>query len=233
MQDPSREEWLLEAAHELKTPIAIISGNLDLFEKGNEKEKKRAARIIRNTVAGMSSLVNNILYAARDGSPAGGGILEAEPFSADELIAEVREDCLVLALNKKIDIRVLKAGGPSAEIFLSVGRSRIKEILFNLISNALRHTPAGGSILLSAERMDQEKAVIKVRDTGCGIAAEEQERIFERFYRIGTDSPLSGNGLGLHLCRRIAETYGGTITVESEPGKGSAFSLILPVAAGS
>ena len=105
---------------------------------------------------------------------------------------------------------------------------QLREVIMNLLSNALRHTPRGGSISLDVRATD-DTAEVGVADTGVGIAAENIGRIFERFYRIeGGDSDVPGSGIGLYLCRQIAQNHGGTITAESVPGRGSRFTLRLP-----
>ena len=107
---------------------------------------------------------------------------------------------------------------------------KIKQILLNLLSNAVKFTPEGGRVTLTASGADAA-LVIAVRDTGVGISAEDQERIFEEFRQVGTDyaRKVEGTGLGLTLTRRFVELHGGEIVVESEPGVGSEFRITLPL----
>src|SRR5205085_1012716 len=109
---------------------------------------------------------------------------------------------------------------------------RIMQVLTNLVSNAIKHTPLGGNIVIAAREAAgrRELVEISVRDNGCGIPPEEQERIFERLYQVkaGDAATEQGIGLGLYLCRELVQLHGGSIRVESEPGKGSTFSFVLP-----
>jgi signal transduction histidine kinase len=105
---------------------------------------------------------------------------------------------------------------------------KVKQILFNLLSNAVKFTPSGGAITLAARVADGE-LVISVQDTGIGISAEDQEKIFEEFYQVGASRTQEGTGLGLALTRRLVELHHGQLTVESEPGVGSTFTVTMPL----
>ena len=105
---------------------------------------------------------------------------------------------------------------------------KVKQILFNLLSNAVKFTPRGGTVTLTTRASD-EQVVISVRDTGVGISAEDQEKIFEEFYQVGASRTQEGTGLGLALTRRLVELHHGQLTVESEPGAGSTFSVTMPL----
>jgi signal transduction histidine kinase len=158
-------------------------------------------------------------------------------------LRETHEDCLLLAEDKGIRLLLELDEGAEDDIFVRGNRDRLKEVLFNLISNALKHTPCGGTIALRAERTCGHGIVaarITVEDSGCGVAPESLPHIFERFYRI-ENRPLAfaegdvqpsaelSHGIGLNICREIVETHKGTIVVESEPGKGSRFIISLPL----
>jgi signal transduction histidine kinase len=115
----------------------------------------------------------------------------------------------------------------------SVGRleadeRKVKQILFNLLTNAVKFTPAGGQVTLAASVVD-DQIEISVRDTGVGITAEDQERIFEEFYQVGRAKTQEGTGLGLALTRRLVELHHGRLSVESELGVGSTFTVMLPL----
>jgi signal transduction histidine kinase len=105
---------------------------------------------------------------------------------------------------------------------------KVKQILFNLLSNAVKFTPSGGKVTLAARAADGQ-VVISVQDTGIGISAEDQEKIFEEFYQVGASRTQEGTGLGLALTRRLVELHHGQLTVESEPGVGSTFTATMPL----
>ena len=122
----------------------------------------------------------------------------------------------------------------SAEVANDVGtieadERKVKQILYNLLSNAVKFTPDGGRVDVSV-RADNGDARVEVRDTGIGVAAEDQERIFEEFRQVGRERSREGTGLGLTLTKRFIELHGGRIWLESTPGKGSTFSFTLPIA---
>jgi signal transduction histidine kinase len=105
---------------------------------------------------------------------------------------------------------------------------KVKQILFNLLTNAVKFTPGGGKVTLAASAAG-DQVVISVRDTGIGISADDQERIFEEFYQVGASRTQEGTGLGLALTRRLVELHHGELSVESEPGVGSTFTVTLPL----
>ena len=121
----------------------------------------------------------------------------------------------------------LGAQGLDEPVWVMGNPALIEGLVSNLVDNALRYSPRGGSVELRARR-DAESVTFEVRDSGPGIAAEHQAQLFERFYRV-PGSPTGGAGLGLYICREIVEAHGGHIGVESEPGKGAGFWFTLPV----
>jgi signal transduction histidine kinase len=117
--------------------------------------------------------------------------------------------------------------GPSVGS-LEADERKVKQILFNLLTNAVKFTPAGGQVTLAASVVD-DQIEISVRDTGVGIGADDQERIFEEFYQVGRAGTQEGTGLGLALTRRLVELHHGRLSVESELGVGSTFTVMLPL----
>ena len=241
-----RAEFISNISHELQTPIAILRGNVEVLQSGRATDAERATaeRVIVSTLDGMSRLIGNVLESAK--LKFSKKILYEQEIAVGALLRETHEDCLLLAEDK--GIRLLLEIDESAEDDISVcgNRDRLKEVLFNLISNALKHTPCGGTIALRVERVGSHGTVaagaacITVEDSGCGIASEELPHIFERFYRIENNSlafaegdvPPSAepsHGIGLNICREIVETHKGTIMAESAPGKGSRFIISLPL----
>jgi len=238
-------EFITNISHELQTPIAILRGNVELLRRRSitDAERASAERVIITTLDGMSRLVGGVLEGAKIRFSE--NTAHEEFVAVDALVREVYEDCVLLAENEGIRFSVHVDGFNGESVAVFGDRHRLKEVLFNLISNALKHTPCGGAIALRVER-GESAARIVVEDSGRGIAPEALPHIFERFYRIenhavaladGTGAmpraPVPSTGIGLNICREIVEAHHGTILAESEPGKGSRFVVQLPVASGA
>ncbi len=214
----TQEQFLVDISHELQTPIAILEGNLELAESSPAQHMGSSLRVMRDTLDGMSHLVSNFLETARLNFSK--NKFQKERFDVGELVRDVYEDCFALTEAKRVRVSC------SVNVAPIVGDKRkIKEVVLNLMSNALKHTKAGGEITLSAQRNGDFVEII-VRDTGAGISAENIPHLFERFYRI-PGSGVRGNGLGLNICREIIELHGGTISVTSVIGEGSSFVIRL------
>lgn len=231
-----QSKFLVEIAHEFQTPIAILKGNILILSEpsvpANERrhtEQANAIYVATTTLDRLSRLVTNLLDIARLNFSK--DKLRRQPVDIANLITTVRDDCAILAEDKNVSL-MLVSKDPSAAIFVASDRDKLKEVLLNLLSNALKYTPAGGTISITADvHAEDQEAEIVVADTGSGIAVDKLPRIFERFYRIeSAQHPAeSGIGLGLHICRQIVEAHGGTIVAESQPGKGSRFIIHLPL----
>ena len=239
----ARAEFLSNISHELQTPIAILRGNIEVLQNGcaTSAERASAERVVVSTLDGMSRLIGNVLESAK--LRFSKKILYEQEIAVEALLRETHEDCFLLAEDKGICFSVEGSVNGEGEDGLAVcgNRDRLKEVLFNLISNALKHTPRGGAIVLRAERVGAAARII-VQDSGRGIAPEALPHIFDRFYRIenhslsladGDASPPPAepsHGIGLNICREIVEAHNGTIIAESERGKGSRFIISLPLA---
>ncbi len=235
-----RAKFISDISHELQTPIAILRGNVEVLQRRSitDAERATAERVILTTLDGMSRLIGNVLLSAK--LKFSKKISFQEDVAIGALLCETREDCLLLAEDKGIrllleieDYDVIADG----YLFVRGNRDRLKEVLFNLISNALKHTDVGGAITLHAAR-SADMVRVMVEDSGTGIAPKDLPHIFERFYRIEGDAAsaghaMPGTGIGLNICREIVEAHGGRITAESELGKGSRFIISLPLSAPS
>ncbi len=216
----AQSKFLADISHALQTPMAILRGNVEILEQCAPARVRGVTRIIAATLNSMARLVASILESAR-WQFAQDKLCMAD-IAVEALLREVYEDCSVLAEDK--GIRLISSCGAGMTI---VGdKDKLKEVLFNLISNALKHTDPGGMVSL-AGREDGAAAEIAVTDTGCGIPEDRLQDIFERFYRID-GAGVAGTGIGLHICRQIVEAHGGAITAESEVGKGSCFAVRIP-----
>ncbi len=222
-------------SHDLKNPLGAADAHAELLEtgiKGPLAEEQRASlRAIRRSVRSTVRLIDDLLHLAR----AERGEVPVEPEEVDfaSLVAEIAEDTRseAEAHGLRLELRL-----PEQPVHGRTDPRRAREVLGNLLTNAIRYTPAGGTVQLSLQplpplgRRRGAGARISVSDTGPGIARDDRERIFDEFERIGRDGP--GSGLGLAISREMARLLGGDIELESEVGRGSTFSLVLPAGDG-
>ncbi len=233
-----KSEFLANMSHELRTPLNAIIGFSELLQDQtfgplNQKQERYMGNIL-NSGKHLLALVNDVLDLAK--VEAGKMELHPDKFAPRELINEVFESLASLASKKQISLAThLGTTTHKPEPVITADRGRIKQILYNLLSNSLKFTPDGGSVEISTivqRRNGADWIELSVTDSGIGIKPEDHERIFEEFQMV--DSTLSkrqqGTGLGLALSRQLARLHGGDIKVESEFGKGSTFTVILPVA---
>ena len=226
-------EFTADASHELRTPLAIAQGeaSLALREDRTKDEYRTALEAVSGQISKASSLISRLLFLARSDDR-----LELNMAETDlaALLNEVASDAQVLCDQKGITLQLDVAGPPSSATKIAVRADpvRLRELFLNLLDNAVRYTPGGGTITVSLRR-DGSWARAAVRDTGVGIPAEHLSSIFKRFYRVDKSRSRSegGAGLGLAISQRIAEVHGGRIEVESELGKGSVFTVFLPLTA--
>ena len=220
-----QREFLADASHELRGPLMVIRGNLDLLRLGIPEDERRASvREASEEIERLSRLASDLLFlAATDAAE----VLEQEPVRLNEIVTGAWERGR-LADGGLHDIR-LGANDPCEVIG---DRTRLEQLAWNLVENALRYTPPGGSVELQLLR-DGDKARLVVSDTGAGIAQEHLPRIFERFYRVDKARSRAdgGTGLGLAIVKSVAETHRGSVAVSSVPGRGTTFTVTLPVQA--
>ena len=223
-----KADFLNLAAHELRGPLTVIAGYLSMIEDGTLKPGpmlNQALRPLRAKADDMNRLINQMLEVARLDQ----GSLEIvrEPHDLRRLVSKA-VDAQMLPPH---GLHRLQVDAASDEVPVVVDAARVKLILDNLLSNAVKYSPSGGEITCRTWARDGT-ALVEIRDQGVGIAPEDQPRLFRRFGRIsgrGLDH-LPGIGLGLYLSRQMALLHGGDIVVDSAPGKGSRFVLILPLA---
>jgi signal transduction histidine kinase len=222
-----KSEFLANMSHELRTPLNAISGFSQVLRKQllgeiNEKQAEYLDDVLASA-RHLLSLIDDVLDLAK--VEAGQIELEVMPFSLREALERgvviVRERAL------REEVRITLSSDPGVDTVTGDER-RIRQVLFNLLSNAVKFAPAGSSVNVAAARVDGEVRV-SVRDSGPGIAVEDQVRIFEEFQQAAAGKEQrEGTGLGLALSRRLVELHGGHIWVDSEVGKGSTFVFTLP-----
>jgi signal transduction histidine kinase len=224
----ARKVFLSTVSHELKTPLTIISGFVDLLKDnagGNlDEEQVETLGIIRRNASRLSLLINDMLDITR--LDAGTFRVDPVDFDAIELVEEVSASFQGILEEK---VQALAMDCPGQPIWLRADRNRIAQVVSNLISNASKYSPQGSEIRLSCA-VTGERLEISVRDRGIGISPKDQQKLFTPFFRVDNEETrkVSGTGLGLVIAKSIAELHGGEIALESAPGEGTTVRLKLP-----
>jgi two-component system phosphate regulon sensor histidine kinase PhoR len=222
-----RSEFLGNVSHELRTPLFSLQGFLETLLDGaiddpsvNREFLEKAHRHAQR----LNLLLNDLIEISRIES--GEMQMSVRSFPIQDFLEHMVEEMRPQAEQKSLTLR-LADGIPSDEQAFG-DRDRLKQVMVNLIDNAIKYTDAGGSVTLSAE-CGGDRCAICVADTGIGIPEEHHSRIFERFYRVDKDRSreVGGTGLGLAIVKHIVEAHGGRIAVASRPGKGSEFRFTL------
>ena len=219
-----RTDLISDIAHELRTPLSNIRGWLEATQDGvSEADDALVASLLEEAM-----MLHHIVDDLQDLAMADAGTLRLhpEPVSVPDLLAQVRAAHGARADQAQVTLSVLSAGEPE----LLADPVRLRQMVDNLVTNAVRHTPAGGTVTASC-RTDGGDVVIEVADTGSGISAEDLPHVFDRFWRAekSRSRQTGGSGLGLSIVRKLAEAHGGTVTATSTLGTGSTFVLRLPV----
>jgi two-component system OmpR family sensor kinase len=216
------QRFSADASHELRTPLTIMRGEIEvaLRRKRIPAPTRELLTSIHDELIRLSSIVESLMTLIK--SESGRLSFQFDDVSLDALIREVAEDALVLAAPKKINVEIgevecLKVRGDAA---------RLRQLLLNLVENAVKYTPEHGAVSLALTKVGTN-AAIRVGDTGIGIPKKDLQKIFDRFYRVQADG--SGSGLGLAIAKWIAEAHHGSIEVTSREKKGSTFTVLLPL----
>jgi two-component system phosphate regulon sensor histidine kinase PhoR len=222
-----RKDFVANVSHELKTPLTSIQGFIETLQNGALENRETAYKflnIIQLESDRLSRLINDILSLSELESGKGSKLIEK--INLVEIVQETLEMMKSYAKTKQISIGSVFACNP---IWIQANRDRVKQMLINLIDNAIKYTLEGGSVTVLVEELG-DKVVLRVRDTGIGIAKEHIPRIFERFYRVDKSRSRSqgGTGLGLAIVKHIILSMKGRIEVSSELGKGSEFIIHIP-----
>jgi two-component system, OmpR family, phosphate regulon sensor histidine kinase PhoR len=224
-----RKDFVINVSHELRTPLASIQGYTETLLDGaidDPEHNLRFLGIIRHNAERLARLTADLLTLSRIEQKR--QKFEFYPHDANHLIHDAVQLMSPLAEKKSIALAELPVDGP-AEVCCD--DEAVSQILSNLMDNAIKYTPEGGTITVGARRLDAVYMELSVRDTGAGIPAEDLPRLFERFYRVdkARSRELGGTGLGLSIVKHLVAAHNGTIRVESEPQRGSTFYFTLPV----
>jgi signal transduction histidine kinase len=222
------QQFSADASHELRTPLTIMRGEIEVALR-NQRMSKQARELLmsmNDELVRLSSIVESLMILVK--SDTGRLVFNMQPVDLDEFIHQLFEEAKVLAETKKIKVKLER----SEALRINGDAARLKQLFLNLIDNAINYTQMHGVVTLSLTK-ENGNAVLTVKDNGIGIPRKDQSKIFERFYRVerssGNVEYTSGSGLGLPIAKWIAEAHNGSIEVRSKEGKGSTFTIQIPV----
>ena len=220
-----RKRWMSDMAHELRTPLAIITGELEAMSDGIRPLDKEQLGSVREEVKHLSALVDDLHKLVLTDS--GALAYKMRTVDLDELVQLVNGSFKGRLADKELE---LTYKGPRRRISMQGDEQRLRQLLTNLLDNAVRYTNAGGNIIIGL-KTDQQQAQLTISDTAPGANAEECERLFERLYRLESSRNRNsgGSGLGLAICRNIVNAHGGQITAEPGPDGGLLITTTLPL----
>ncbi len=216
----TQKNFIADASHELRSPLTVIQGNLDLLKRNlREEDRRESLRALEAETSRMSKVVSDLLVLAEldSGQPE-----RQDSVSLHEMLLDAQARARQLAGNRQVVV------GRQEDLWVKGNADKLEQVLSNLVDNALKYTPDGGTITLSLFQ-NGDWACLAVADAGIGISAEDLPHIFDRFYRVdkARSKASGGTGLGLAIVKGIVERHGGRVTVTSEPGKGSTFTVWL------
>jgi len=219
--DAERKRLTADITHDLSTPLQIISGYIEMYENGDVSLNPRQLGIIKTELENLRRLVGDLTMLTQ---AEGGGVeILLSPVAPNQLLEQIAQAFHPIASQQGVDLRLDLDETP---VMINVDEGRMLQVLKNLMENALRHTPAGGTVTLASKVGEQVE--LSVADTGDGISAEDLPLIFERFYQ--TDKARTGSkgkmGLGLAICKALVELQGASIKAES-PGLGQGTRITI------
>ncbi len=221
-----QKQFVSDVAHELRTPLSIMTGEMEVTLRQDRtiSEYKQALTSGKEETDRLINLVENLLFLARVDQ--GKRAVEFEKVDVTDLIGSVIASLQAESANKGISLHFKSEAEPT---FAWGQPSMLRHLFFNLIHNAILYTPAEGNVWISL-LANKQSTRVEIKDTGIGISPQDQEKIFDRFYRVDhSRSHIKGYGLGLAICKSIVELHHGRITVHSALGQGSTFTVILPI----
>ena len=225
-----KEEFVFVASHELRTPVTAMKGYLSMVTSGEagpvSPQVMDMLKQVSTSNERLMRLVEDLLQVAR--SEAGRLTIEVAPIHIGEQVLGVLKELEPLAKEKNIVVGY----APNPELpIVSADPSRVKEVLINLVGNAIKYTPAGGKVIIN-HQLQEGQLVTNIKDNGIGMSREEQQKLFQKFYRVKNSNTknIQGTGLGLFIVKEIVEKMNGKIWVASESGQGSIFSFSLQLA---
>ncbi len=222
----SRSEFTANVTHELKTPLTSIKGFTDMILSGivtDPEDERRFLSMIGMEADRLIQLINDVLKLSELES-----VAISQPSETAEILATAN-DVADLLRPTAGDVTITVTG---SEQWANISPNRLRDLIINLVSNAVKYNVPGGSVTVTAERAEGDMVRLRVKDTGIGIPEEDQPRVFERFYRVdkGRSKKAGGTGLGLAIVKHTTALYGGKIDLKSQPGVGTEITITLPEA---
>ncbi|MDR1116998.1 MAG: HAMP domain-containing histidine kinase [Oscillospiraceae bacterium] len=219
-----RQDFISNVSHEIQSPLTSIGGFAKLLKNDSlsPEQRKHYADIIETESNRLSSLSENLLKLSNLDN-------NKIPLNKADLKLDKQIESIVLTLEPQWSAKNINLEADIQKCAINGDRDLLSQVWINLLNNAIKFTPENGEITISLAEENGD-VIVKIIDTGLGIAPEDKAHIFERFYKAdkSRDRSFGGNGLGLSIVKKIVELHGGSITVESEKGKGTTFSVILP-----
>ncbi len=222
----SQNQFIQDASHELKTPIAVARTNIEVIEMDENpppEDYRKLVEVLKMNTERMNQLSEKLLLLSKNQQQ----IAEYSIINVNSLIGDILKEIDAYARNKNIE---LVFDAPAEELLIEGDYFAIKQAFTNLIDNAIKYNRPGGCVRISTHK-DGQNVVITVEDNGIGISEEDQKHIFDRFFRVDKSRSRAqgGTGLGLAIVKEIIESHKGTVSVKSEPGAGSVFTITLPL----
>ena len=223
-----QKQFAADASHELRTPLAVVMASADLLLADpsiKEPFLRQVLEDLKSEVKKMTNLVSDLLMVARSDNNA--LKFKIQRLDLTEILKQVIRTMTPIA--EKKDIRL--AGENFTKVMINADEQKIKQLAIILVDNAIKYTPEGGAVLIRFEKVDNVRAVFSVMDSGIGIAPEDLDKVFERFYRVdkARSREMGGNGLGLAIAAEIVKLHDGKISVASKLGEGTKFTVELKV----
>ncbi len=220
----SQKQFVSDASHELRTPIAVLQGYVNMLDRWGKEDKavlEEGISAIAQETASMKELVESLLFLARHDKKT--LLLEMEAFDPGEVVAALHREAKMVSPNYTFILN------PLEHCIITADKNMLKQVMRVLCDNAVKYTPAGGTITLGVQKTP-EGCMLSVSDTGAGISEEDLPKVFDRFYRSQSarKSSSGGHGLGLSIARIIVVAHGGRISVRSKVGAGTTFKVYLP-----
>ncbi|MGA7827184.1 MAG: ATP-binding protein, partial [Geobacteraceae bacterium] len=223
-----RKDFVANVSHELRTPISVIKGYAEtILSEGKNLQPEKLVQfteVIHSHAERLAHLISDLLTLSRIES----GAIPLEPVPVSILSAVNRATHLIEQNARSKEVLLNKTDALANLPDIQADPDKLEQVLINLLDNAIKFTPAGGTVTVDATDLG-DRIRIDVKDTGIGIPPKDISRIFERFYRVDTarSRELGGTGLGLSIVKHIVQAHGGLVSVESTPGKGSTFSFTM------
>jgi signal transduction histidine kinase len=232
-QETLRRQLVADIAHELRTPLSVLRLQIEALEDGVTQPTPETLGSLHQEVTLLSRLIDDLrLLSLAD---AGQLSLSPEALDVAHVLARAAAAVAPRAQQQGLALRVEDdvASNGSSPVLVWADAQRLAQILGNLLENALRYTPSGGTIVLRSAALPNQRVLLEVADDGPGIAPDDLPHLFDRFYRTSRarDRESGGSGLGLSIVQRLVEAHGGTVTVDSTPGQGTTFRIVLPAVA--